>query len=171
MEKTILLLRHGKSDWSADYQADMDRPLANRGKGAARIMGRFLVGVGQTPDRALVSPARRATQTFKRVMGAGGWSCSVQLEPELYNGSMDAVTEAIAMQPDTVSILAIVGHEPMGSDLLAWLIGSCAIKFPTAALAGILLNIESWQQLCHGEGQLQYFLPPRLLSRFLADTN
>ena len=29
--KTLLLMRHAKSDWDADYESDHDRPLNDRG--------------------------------------------------------------------------------------------------------------------------------------------
>ncbi|WP_424522101.1 SixA phosphatase family protein, partial [Rubrivirga sp.] len=55
--KTIILLRHGKSDWEADYDGDHQRPLAKRGQKGARKMGRFLTTARSVPDRALTSSA------------------------------------------------------------------------------------------------------------------
>ena len=40
--KNLILFRHGKSDWLADYTLDHDRPLAIRGKKAAKKMGIYL---------------------------------------------------------------------------------------------------------------------------------
>ena len=46
--KTILVLRHGKSDWSDPYQADFDRPLAKRGrKGTAGFVNAVLRNVAR----------------------------------------------------------------------------------------------------------------------------
>jgi phosphohistidine phosphatase len=59
--KTLILLRHGKSDWDSDRDADHDRPLARRGRNAAATMGLLLERAGQVPDRALTSSALRAT--------------------------------------------------------------------------------------------------------------
>ena len=36
--KSILLFRHGKSDWNASYKRDHDRPLSKRGVKAAKII-------------------------------------------------------------------------------------------------------------------------------------
>ena len=55
---SLLVLRHGKSDWDADYGVDADRPLAERGRRAARTIGRHLAEVGPEPTLALTSPAR-----------------------------------------------------------------------------------------------------------------
>ena len=38
--RSLILFRHGKSDWDAPYSSDHERPLAGRGKEAAPI-GRF----------------------------------------------------------------------------------------------------------------------------------
>ena len=48
--KSILLFRHGKSDWNANYKRDHDRPLSKRGVKAAKIMGLHLLNIQQIPD-------------------------------------------------------------------------------------------------------------------------
>ena len=58
--KTILLLRHAKSDWGDPGLADFDRPLAKRGRKDAPRMGEVLALFNCVPDRILSSSARRA---------------------------------------------------------------------------------------------------------------
>ena len=67
---TLLVLRHGKSDWKAEFDTDEHRPLARRGRRAARTMGRHLAAVGPAPTLALTSPALRAHDTVLRVLEA-----------------------------------------------------------------------------------------------------
>jgi len=69
--KTVLLFRHGKSDWYADYDWDHNRPLAKRGRKAARAMGRWLAETGPLPESIVSSSAKRAQQTLKRARKAG----------------------------------------------------------------------------------------------------
>ncbi len=52
---TIILLRHAKSDWEADYDDDHERPLAKRGRNAAALMGTLLARVNQIPDYILLA--------------------------------------------------------------------------------------------------------------------
>ena len=40
--KTLLMMRHGKSDWDADFGSDHDRPLNERGVRNSRLMGQVL---------------------------------------------------------------------------------------------------------------------------------
>ncbi|MGB5457997.1 MAG: histidine phosphatase family protein, partial [Gammaproteobacteria bacterium] len=41
MSRTLILLRHGKSDWNTDDD-DFDRPLKKRGKNASAMVGEWL---------------------------------------------------------------------------------------------------------------------------------
>ena len=48
--KSIILFRHGKSEWNTFYDSDHNRPLAPRGIKAAKKMGVFLANKKQVPD-------------------------------------------------------------------------------------------------------------------------
>ena len=63
MHRTVLLFRHGKSDWNASYGRDHDRPLNTRGKRASRAMGNWLANTGPLPELVLCSTAIRARST------------------------------------------------------------------------------------------------------------
>ena len=65
---TLILLRHAKSDWSGGG-ADLDRPLAKRGRRQAAEAGRWLAANVPGIDLAVVSPATRAGSTWKVVAG------------------------------------------------------------------------------------------------------
>ena len=69
--KTLILFRHGKSDWDSEEPSDHDRPLAKRGRKAAKAMGKFLALAGQVPDSAVTSSAVRARSTLEIAMEAG----------------------------------------------------------------------------------------------------
>src|SRR5580700_6638561 len=90
--RTLLLFRHGKSEWTSGGGDDRSRPLSSRGKKAARTMGRFLAR-GDTPDLALSSPAVRASETLRLAMAAGGWSCETATREALYDGVPELLGE------------------------------------------------------------------------------
>jgi phosphohistidine phosphatase SixA len=50
---TLLLMRHAKSDWDANYNLDHDRPLNGRGERSARLMGRVLTGLDHGAARSI----------------------------------------------------------------------------------------------------------------------
>ena len=57
----LLLLRHGKSDWSAGTD-DLHRPLKNRGKRGAQRIGTWMWQQDLVPDHIISSPATRAAR-------------------------------------------------------------------------------------------------------------
>ena len=61
--KTLVLMRHAKSNWSGDL-SDFDRPLNSRGISSARALGNWLRSNDLLPDFALVSAAKRTVETF-----------------------------------------------------------------------------------------------------------
>lgn len=161
--KTILLLRHGKSDWDADYGADHDRPLADRGQKGARKMGRFLTTARTVPDRALTSSAKRARETLATAAEAGGWTGPARVTEALYEATPEAVLREIQSEPDDAQTLIVVGHEPTWSTFLSKMIGGGSLQVKTAAVASIEVEVERWADVQFGRGSLAFLLPPRAL--------
>lgn len=163
MTLSVLVFRHGKSDWSADYVHDADRPLNRRGRKAAKVMGRFLTANDVEPDLAITSPARRARDTLEVARRAGGWSSRIRTSEWLYgNGPVEVMLLLRTGVPDWVDRVMIVGHEPTSSDMIELLTGA-RVRFPTAAVASVELDVTSWGTVSAGTGRLAWLVPPRLL--------
>lgn len=163
--KTLLLFRHGKSDWEADWDDDHDRPLARRGVKAAGLMGRVLAGIDQVPDAAFTSSARRAADTVELAAKAGDWTCPIETVPSLYEASAAGVVEFVRGRSDALGSVLLAGHEPTWSSVVAKLTGGASVKFPTAAIARIDFEVDGWNDVIEGGGTLVWLLPPRLLGR------
>ena len=161
--KTILLLRHGKSDWDAEYGADHDRPLAERGQKGARKMGRFLTTARNLPDRALTSSATRARETLATAAEAGGWTGPARVTEALYEATPEAVLAEIQAEPDDAATLIVVGHEPTWSGTVSKLIGGGRVQMKTAAVACVEVEVERWADVQFGRGSLAFLVPPRAL--------
>lgn len=160
----LLLLRHAKSDWNADYGDDRSRPLKGRGRKAANTIGRFLATADQIPDAAITSPALRAADTLRLAMTAGDWSCPVRTAAGLYGAGMSGLIAEIRAESMDTELLLAVGHEPVWSDAIATLIGGGRLRFPTAALARIDFDLDRWQDVAPDTGVLSWVVTPRLLS-------
>lgn len=166
-----MLLRHGKSDWAADFGLDRERPLAPRGRRAASRVGQFVSAAGWVPQRVLTSPARRAARTVERAAEAGGWlsvqedgsHCQIVVEEALYDSTPERVLHVLHQQPSDVERLLLAGHEPTWSQLASRLTGGGRLRVPTAALVGIRFEVETWADVGFGDGELLFLLPPRLL--------
>lgn len=159
----LILLRHGKSDWHADYGDDRDRPLARRGRKAAKAVGRFLARESQVPDAAITSPAARADDTLRLAMKAGGWTCPVRIADGLYGHGVSGLIAELHAEPNATGVLLAVGHEPTWSDAVTALTGGGRVRFPTAALARIEFDVDRWEDVQLGAGVLAWIVPPRLL--------
>ncbi|MEM8599638.1 MAG: histidine phosphatase family protein [Bacteroidota bacterium] len=165
--KTLYLLRHGKSDWNADFARDYDRPLATRGQKAANRMGAFFSMTGDALDRVVSSPAVRARRTAERFRDAAELDLSLGLDGRLYHGDEDDLIRVAQEQPQDVEALLLVGHEPTWSDAVSLLIGGGDLRFPTSALARIDLHVADWSDADDDTGDLVWFVTPRLLKPVL----
>ena len=162
MAKQLILFRHGKSDWKADFEHDHQRPLAQRGIKAAKIMGQLLAAAGQEPDAVLTSSALRAQSTVELAAQAGGWLCPIRVTDNLYETTPAQVLHDINQESQTTQTLLLAGHEPTWSTLMTLLIGGGQLRFPTAAMARIDFEVKAWQQVTYGQGRLIWLLQPKL---------
>ncbi len=164
MSRRLLVLRHAKSDWSASYGADVDRPLAPRGIEAAAIVGRFVTKVGVAPDLVLSSPAERARTTAGLAASAGEWSAPVEIRESFYGGGRESVLMALHELGPEIETVAVVGHEPVWSGLVSALAGGGRVRFPTAALACLTTEV-GWPNLGWGRMELRWLVTPKLIRR------
>jgi phosphohistidine phosphatase len=157
--KTLLLMRHAKSDWDAEYGSDHDRPLNGRGTRSAKLMGRVLTEEGLEPDHVISSTALRARSTAELAIAAGPWDARLALDRALYEEGPKGVLGAATSAPD-VPRLMLVGHQPTGSMLVAALTGERA-EMKTATVAVVDLDLETWAGLPQAAGTLSRILSPR----------
>ena len=165
MSRRLLILRHAKSDWNASYDSDHDRPLAPRGIEAAGRMGRFLTRIDLVPDVLLSSPAVRARTTVELAAEAGSWDREIELVEELYGGGREATLQTVRSLGTRGETVLIAGHEPTWSSVVAGLGGGGRVRFPTAALASLILEGDSWAALGWGRATLEWMVTPKLLKR------
>lgn len=164
----LILLRHAKSAWP-DGIADRERPLAERGRKAAPIIGAYMAREKLIPDLALVSPARRAQETWKLVREALSKKVAERETPDIYEVAAERILEVIRTVEPAIRTLLIVGHNP-GMEKAASLlvangdpdaIGRMKEKFPTAGLAVIDFDVDGWDEVTKGSGYLDRFVAPR----------
>lgn len=171
--KTVLILRHAKSDWGNPGQADFDRPLAKRGLEDAPRMGDILARFDYVPDKILASPALRAKQTAQLAAEGCGYRKAIQWEESFYGGGSEDLIAALKQLPATVEKVLLIGHNPTLEETAAFLCqphaaaenwtDSWSIKIPTAGLLCINFDMTDWTELEPGEGVLQWFVIPKLV--------
>ena len=160
--RMLFLLRHAKSSWDDPELRDHDRPLAPRGRRAAKLMAGHIRDEGIRPSLVLCSSAVRARQTLAGVAPDG----EVSVEQELYGASADDLLDRLRRVPDGVESVMLIGHNPAMQDLALTLAGGGAEqverKFPTGALATLSFAGE-WSELAPGGAELVAFVRPKQL--------
>jgi phosphohistidine phosphatase len=160
--KTLLLLRHAKSDWENASLRDFDRPLAARGERDAPRIGKALRKRGPVPDLIISSPAARAKGTIEAVAKAAKLNPEIRFEEVVYGASSPELIKLIRGLPDQKSCVLLVGHNPGFEDVCGRLTGSQQ-RMPTAALAHIEFQIDRWEDIDDGDGKLIWLLTPKQL--------
>ena len=168
--RRLLLLRHGKSAWPEGVD-DGDRPLAKRGRAASKRMGRHMAAAQLVPDVALISPARRAQETWELAKSALG-SAKARTEPRIYEASPERLLAVIQDTDDDAQTLLLVGHNPGFQELVQLLTAEEISpqekrdwKYPTAALAVLDFPIARWGDISPGSGILHSFVTPKALEK------
>tara|TARA_B100000900_G_scaffold315976_1_gene274894 strand:+ start:1849 stop:2358 length:510 start_codon:yes stop_codon:yes gene_type:complete len=164
--KSILLFRHGKSDWNANYEMDHDRPLSKRGVKAAKVMGIYLFKIQQIPDLIISSTALRAKTTAQTAKKFGQWNSELILDNNIYNCSADQLLSILSQQDPKINLICIVGHQPIFSHFLSKMTSSSWIKLPTASMVRIDLPFKHWGELKFGKGVLSWMRRPKELMPF-----
>lgn len=159
--KTLLILRHAKSSWESPSLADFDRPLNPRGLKAAPFIGSLMHEKNLRADLILSSPAKRAKQTAILVRETAGLNdAEIRYDESIYEASPLTLLHLLAETGNEVNSVLLVGHNPGLEGLIKILTGGIQ-PMPTAALAVIELNIETWQQIIVDGGKLNFVIRPK----------
>ncbi|MCA1492593.1 histidine phosphatase family protein [Ensifer sp. NBAIM29] len=167
-KRRLMLLRHAKSDWPEGV-ADHRRPLAERGRRTAPVIGAYMAEHGLVPDLAIVSTARRAQETWEIVSEALPVGVAARDAVGIYEVAAPAILKVIRDVEPWVSCLLLVGHNPGMAELALLLAGGgedlprLREKFPTAGLAVIDFDVGKWSDVAPRKGRLVRFVTPRLL--------
>ena len=161
--RNLYLIRHGKSDWNADYDKDHDRPLNKRGQNDAGKIGAYMKRASVQPDRVLCSSALRTRQTLELLTEEAGWRSEVFVERSLYLADPEEVFRLIRSQPDSVQTLALIGHQPFTGHVASRFLGGRPLEVPTACVIGMEFDAPSWSDVLDGQGRLLMHLLPRRL--------
>lgn len=171
--KTVILLRHAKSDWSDASQRDFDRPLNGRGERAAVLMGQWARREALTFDAVVASPAARVRDTLDKFMQSYGPHAEPVWDKRIYLASAATIAEVIADSADDSEVVLLVGHNPGLEEFIlvhvpddggSALRDDVAEKFPTASIAVLDFEIDHWGDLPAAEaeaGRLRCFVRPR----------
>ena len=158
--RRLILMRHAKSSWANEGQADHERPLNERGRRDAPRITQALCDLGWAPDWVVASDATRTCQTWERMTEVLDGDTPVRTEPDLYLAGLGALQQSAAAWPSSATTLLALGHNPGWEQAVSHLCGTS--RGMTTANAGLLVGCgESWQEALEGSWELRDFLTPK----------
>lgn len=114
--RQLIVIRHAKA---ASGPSDVDTPLTDKGRRDAAALGRWLAAQAITLDRAAVSPAVRARQSWEAVGSELREAVDTVTDERIYDNTVASLLDAIHDTPDEVTGLAVIGHNPGLGELAA----------------------------------------------------
>ncbi len=162
----LLLVRHAAAvPRGTPGIPDDERPLTPKGRTKFSAAAKGLARIARRPDVLLTSPLPRARATAE-IAARAIERIEPTIEPALAHESLDGIVAALGAHPAGATV-AIVGHEPTLSALLARLLGAAqgerlAFKKGGAALVDLPDGPS-------GGGLLIWFLKPKVLRAFAGD--
>lgn len=159
--KRLILMRHAKSDWSAEGE-DIDRPLNNRGRKSAAALGGWLRDQDILPDETLCSSAMRTRETLQLLDLPG----KARFETALYLAEPIVMMDVLhSAEGDTVLMLA---HNPgiamLAESLLAEPPEAPEFHaYPTGSTLVAQFQTHSWNKVRERMGSMEHFTFPRAL--------
>lgn len=171
--KRLVLLRHAKAVPQAPGLDDRERRLADRGRSDAIRMGQFLREEGCVPGLALCSTALRTRETLDLVIPQLGTAPTVRLMSELYLARWISLVNIIRQVREPAAVLLVVGHNPGLEECARKLVrppGDAQSRqlhqalqgdYPPAAVTVLDFDIQAWNAVDRGEGELAHFVRPK----------
>ncbi|MGB0852698.1 MAG: SixA phosphatase family protein [Pikeienuella sp.] len=158
--KKLILMRHAKSGWDDPTLDDHDRPLNQRGRLAATLMGAFLRDANLTPDAALISSAARTQETWARMT----LDRPSVVKPDLYLAGPLAIIGAVQAADDNAQSVLVLGHQPGMEDAANRFCADSSLDgYPTAKITVIGFDVDQWANVTFGSGRLIREAAPKSL--------
>src|SRR6478735_1444307 len=163
MPKQLVLMRHAKSDWSVSDQKDFDRELNFRGHRDAPKMGaRMKLEKGFVPDLVVCSPAARARLTAQYVCEQLPFDEEkVIFEDDIYEASVRTLLRVVNTLDDAHDKVMIFGHNPGLSYFIEYLTKETVGDIPTAAIACLVFELDTWKAVSEATAKLQWYIYPK----------
>lgn len=158
--KTLYLLRHAKSSWNDSSLRDFDRPLNDRGRADAPVIGKHLDSENLSDPLLICSPALRTRETAQLVLLNASLHAEPRFDDRIYEASLRDLLQVVSEIDDTNQTAIVIGHNPGLEELLAFLTGETR-PMPTCALAKIVFDVVSWKDVKASDGTLESFVTPK----------
>jgi len=155
-------MRHAKSSWDFEELSDHDRPLDNRGRKDAPLMGRELVSREITIDLLMSSTAVRALTTATLIARELEYDTDkIAIEEEIYKADKQELLNIITSIPNQFDNVMLIGHNNTITELANLLSPDLIPEIPTTGVVALSFECGTWSEITKENATLQFFDYPK----------
>lgn len=168
--KRLILFRHAKSGWEDAVSRDFDRPINERGRLGARLMGEKLREQGPVFDHVIASPAIRVVETIEEFEKTYGTPLEPEWDKRVYLASCMTLLDVVHDADDRYQAIMMVGHNPGLEDMVLMLVpddghsperDEIEEKLPTAAVVELTIDCDRWADVQPRMARITRLMRPR----------
>lgn len=147
--KTLVLVRHAKSDWGGEGLKDIDRPLNERGYDDAYRLSEWFFKNHHVPQKFISSDATRAFSTaaiFARNLAYP--ANDILIDPQIYESTSEILKKVIANIDNSFDYVALFGHNPGITNLVNDLTQELFFdNIPTCGIVCLEFDVKDWKDI------------------------
>jgi phosphohistidine phosphatase len=156
----VYILRHGIAEEGSPSGKDADRALTNDGRKRLREVLRLAEKGDVVPSLIITSPFLRAVQTAEVAMEVLGYANDLlRTEALIPSSEPEDVWEEIRVHQGIMQLM-IVGHEPLLSRVVGFLLNSPSLNIDVKKGGLIRIDIDGFGAQPHGV--LKWMVVPKL---------
>jgi len=160
--KTLILVRHAKSDWGNENVTDLFRPLNERGYSDVQILSKQLAQKISPPQYWITSPAIRAYTTALLFADAFNYDVEkIIINKKIYEASVKTLQAIVTSIPDENQTAFLFGHNPGFTKFFNQFSDSDVDNIATCGIASLHNDVLSWKDFLSTEIINDFYLYPK----------
>ena len=164
MKRSLILIRHTKSNWGDFSLPDFDRPIKKERVEDAKNMASELKSLGVEPDLIICSPAKRTRQTAEYFYDKLKYDeRKVEFDKRIYESTAEDVMQVIREVDPKVKTLVIIGHNPSLTNLANMFAENSIDEVPTTGVVWLEFTLKDWEIYKLTHCKLKAFLTPKTI--------
>jgi phosphohistidine phosphatase len=163
MKRTLIVMRHAKTEEQKTGQKDYDRNLTERGRNDAMLMATILKEKGIMPKIIIASSANRTIQTAEIVANTLNYEIDkIQLSQTLYMSDSRRLANTVEAVDADIESCLIIAHNP-GISEFAFDLNRASISssLPTSGLVVYSFLAHTWEDLFMVKNKIELFEYPK----------
>lgn len=160
--KTVLLIRHAKSDWPYGVD-DFDRPLNHRGLRDAPEMAKRVLKRKIHIDAFISSTAKRAFTTCQFFAETFEAKSKIIPVPALYHAPPETFAAVIASADEQYASIALFSHNPGITEYINELGIARLDNMPTCGIFAVKAHCHQWKEFAAAQKEFLFFDYPKAI--------